>query len=49
MGERPQIPNAASAADAVILAEQQLVAIPEWLLEYRNARLDQEGQLTPVK
>jgi hypothetical protein len=32
------------AADAVIWAEQQLVAIPEWLLKDQIARLDQEGQ-----
>ncbi len=37
------------APDAVIWAEQQLVAIPGWLLKYQNARLDQEGQLTSRK
>jgi hypothetical protein len=36
-------------SDAVIWAEQQLVAIPGWLLKYQNARLDQEGQLTSIK
>jgi hypothetical protein len=30
-------------------AEQQLEAIPGWLLKYRNARLDQEGQLASIK
>jgi hypothetical protein len=35
--------------DAVILAEQQLIAIPRWLLKYENVRLDQEGQLTSRK
>ncbi len=37
------------AADAVIWAEHQLVAIPGWLLKCQNARLDQEGQLTSRK
>jgi hypothetical protein len=37
------------AADAVIWAEPQLVAIPGWLLKYQNARLNQEGQLTLIK
>ena len=37
------------AADAVIWAEQQLVAIPGWLLKDQNARLDQEGQFTSLK
>jgi hypothetical protein len=32
-----------------IWAEQQLVAIPGWLLEDQNARLDQEGQLASIK
>jgi hypothetical protein len=36
-------------AYAVIWAEQQLVAIPGWLLEYQIARLDQEGQLATIK
>jgi hypothetical protein len=40
---------AGGECDAVIWAEQQLVAIPGWLLEYQNARLDQEGQLAPKK
>jgi hypothetical protein len=33
----------------VIWAEQQLVVIPGWLLQYLNARLVQEGQLTSIK
>ncbi len=37
------------AADAVIWAEQQLVAIPGWLLKDQNARLDQEGQFASIK
>ena len=37
------------AADAVIWAEQQLVVIPGWLLQYQNAKLVQEGQLTSIK
>jgi hypothetical protein len=36
-------------ADAAIWAEQQLVAIPGWLLEDQNARLDQEGQFASFK
>jgi hypothetical protein len=34
---------------AAIWAEQQLVAIPGWLHEDRNARLDQEGQFASIK
>jgi hypothetical protein len=37
------------AADAAIWAAQQLVAIPGWLREDQNARLDQEGQFASVK
>ncbi len=37
------------APDAVIWAEQQLVVIPGWLLQYQNAKLVQEGQLTSIK
>jgi hypothetical protein len=37
--------NCLCAADAVIWDEQQLIAIPGWLLKYQNTRLDQEGQL----
>jgi hypothetical protein len=32
-----------------IWAQQQLVAIPGWLLEDQNARLDQEGQFASIK
>jgi hypothetical protein len=35
--------------DAANWAEQQLVAIPGWLLEDQNARLDQEGQFASIK
>jgi hypothetical protein len=37
------------ATDAAIWAEQQLVAIPGWLLEEQNARLDQEEQFASIK
>jgi hypothetical protein len=37
------------AADASIWAEHQLVAIPGWLREDRNAKLDREGHLALIK
>ena len=37
------------APDAVIWSEQQLLVNPGWLLQYQNARLVQEGQLTSIK
>jgi hypothetical protein len=42
-------PNSRCAADAAIWAEQQLVAIPGWLHEDQNARLDQEGHFASIK
>jgi hypothetical protein len=41
--------NQFRAMDAAIWAEQQLVAIPGWLREDQNARLDQEGQRASIK